>query len=46
MLYSIIIATYNRAALLQKCLEALVKQSVNNNTYEIIVIDDISTDNT
>src|SRR3989338_3260200 len=46
MLYSIIIATYNRAALLQKCLEALVKQSVNNNTYEIIVIDDGSTDNT
>lgn len=41
---SVIIPTYNRAALLKKTLEALFEQSIKN--FEIIIIDDGSTDST
>src|SRR4051812_21531613 len=37
---SVIIATYKRPLLLRRCLAALVMQSLANNRYEIIVVDD------
>ena len=45
---SIVIPTYNRKPILEKCLFALENQKLNKNVsnYEIIVIDDGSTDNT
>lgn len=41
--FSVIIPTYNRADLLQRCLNALVMQTYKN--FEVIVCDDGSTDN-
>ena len=45
---SVVIPTYNRKLILQKCLLALENQKLNNRiiSYEIIVIDDGSTDGT
>ena len=45
---SVVIPTYNRKPILEKCLKALEKQTLNNSIsdYEIIVIDDGSTDGT
>ena len=43
---SIIICTYNRAELLNTCLESLSGQSVAGEGYEIIVINNNSTDDT
>ena len=45
---SIVIPTYNRKPILEKCLLALENQKLNKNirNYEIIVIDDGSTDGT
>ena len=46
MFISVIVLTYNRARLLNNCLDSLVKQKFPKTNYEIIVIDDGSTDNT
>lgn len=43
---SVIIPTYNRKVILEKCLSALLVQSYPHDKYEIIVIDDGSTDGT
>ena len=45
---SVVIPTYNRKLILEKCLKALEKQILTNNisNYEIVVIDDGSTDGT
>ena len=44
---SIVIPTYNRKPILEKCLFALENQKLSTNTnYEIIVVDDGSTDGT
>jgi len=43
---SIIIPTYNRAEVLRECLAALALQDFPFGSFEIIVIDDGSTDNT
>ena len=45
---SIVIPTYNRRPILEKCLNALEKQILNKNVgeYEVIVVDDGSTDGT
>ena len=41
-----IICTYNRAKFLEKSLNSLFKQSLSSNDFEIIVVDNNSTDNT
>ena len=45
---SIVIPTYNRKPILQKCLKALENQNLDENisNYEVIVVDDGSTDGT
>jgi len=43
---SVIIPTYNRRATLASCLAALDAQSLSKDLYEVIVIDDGSTDGT
>ena len=45
---SIVIPTYNRLPILEKCLLALENQNLNKNisNYEVIVVDDGSTDGT
>jgi glycosyltransferase involved in cell wall biosynthesis len=45
-LLSIIICTYNRAALLEKCLDSIMGQESDLKDYEFIVVDNNSTDNT
>lgn len=47
MFFSIVIPTYNRLPILQKCLAALSHQHLAApHTYEVIVVDDGSTDET
>ena len=46
VIVSIIIPTYNRKTVLIKCLSALFAQSYSKDKYEIIVVDDGSSDNT
>ena len=48
MFFSIVIPTYNRLAILQQCLRALENQQYHNpvTDYEVILVDDGSTDNT
>ena len=45
---SIVIPTYTRKPILEKCLKALETQNLNENisNYEVIVVDDGSTDGT
>ena len=43
---SVIIPTYNRARVLHFCLEALKAQTVPRQTFEVVVVDDGSTDPT
>jgi glucosyl-dolichyl phosphate glucuronosyltransferase len=43
---SVVVCTYNRLDLLKKCLDSLVEQSVNKKNFEVLVIDNNSTDNT
>lgn len=46
MKYSVVVATYNRVNLLKQCLEAVSRQTVSKNEYEVIVINDGSKDHT
>ena len=43
---SVILTTYNRSSYLKKALISLAGQNLNNDEYEVIVIDDGSSDNT
>lgn len=43
---SVVVCTYNRLTTLKKCLESLVVQSLNKDKFEVLVIDNNSTDNT
>ena len=45
-LLSVVVCTYNRATLLCEVLESLLEQSVDPSLYEVIVIDNNSTDET
>ncbi len=46
MQISVIIPTYNRSKVLHECLQALFRQDFPGKDYEIIVVDDGSTDKT
>ncbi|GAK51713.1 glycosyltransferase-like protein [Candidatus Moduliflexus flocculans] len=41
-----IIPTFNRAEILQECLESLVNQTIDRSLYEVLIINNNSTDNT
>ena len=43
---SAVICTYNRAELLDKCIKSLTEQSLDKSKYEIIIVNNNSTDNT
>lgn len=43
---SIVVCTYNRADLLVDCLESLVNQDVDPESYEVIIVNNNSTDKT
>ena len=43
---SAVICTFNRASYLRKALQSLVDQTLNSDLYEILVVDNHSTDNT
>ena len=43
---SIIVPVYNCQAFISECLDSLVVQDLSIDEYEILVIDDASTDNT
>ncbi len=43
---SVVIPTHNRATLLKQCLESLQQQTIPSDHFEVIVIDDASTDET
>lgn len=46
MRFSVVVATHNRGQLLRQCLDCLLGQSYPPSDYEIIVVDDGSTDGT
>lgn len=46
IIFSIVIPTYNNCKILRKCLQHIVQQDFSKDKYEIIIIDDGSTDNT
>lgn len=46
VLFSVIVPAYNAGDTIGRCIEALLKQSSQDGRYEIIVVDDGSTDNT
>ncbi|WP_162913306.1 glycosyltransferase family 2 protein [Rhodospirillaceae bacterium SYSU D60014] len=46
LLFSVVICTYNRADMLPPCLNSLCKQKFDRGSYEIIVVDNNSTDRT
>lgn len=43
---SVIVCTYNREEMLPQCLQSLANQTLDKNTYEILVVDNNSSDNT
>jgi glycosyltransferase involved in cell wall biosynthesis len=43
---SIVVCTFNRSTLLKSCLRSLVEQTADMNSFEVLVIDNNSTDNT
>ena len=50
MFFSVVIPTYNRLPILEKCLKALENQTLSDSSvvsdYEIVVVDDGSDDDT
>ena len=48
MFFSVVIPSYNRQPILEKCLQALRRQQLDSTVegYEVIVVDDGSTDGT
>ena len=43
---SVIIPVYNQERFIGRCLRSILNQSISRSEYEIILIDDASTDNT
>ncbi len=46
MIISVIIPSYNRFENLERCLDAITNQTISEDKYEILIIDDCSIDNT
>jgi glycosyltransferase involved in cell wall biosynthesis len=46
LIVSVVICTYNRAEVLKKCLQSLAEQNVDVCSFEVLVVDNKSTDNT
>ncbi len=46
MLVSVVICTYNRAHLLRECMESLAGQTAEKDKYEMVVVDNNSSDST
>lgn len=46
ILLSVIVCTYNRVSLLKKCLSSIKKQTASVKNYEVVVVDNSSTDST
>lgn len=46
ILVSIVIPVYNRPVLVTRCIESCIAQSMGASNFEIVVVDDRSTDNT
>lgn len=46
MFASVVVSTYNRRKILQRTIQSLLNQSLTNDKYEIIVVDDCSVDDT
>jgi glycosyltransferase involved in cell wall biosynthesis len=46
IIFSVVIPTYNRRKELGQCLDALAQQSLSPSSYEVIIVDDGSTDGT
>ena len=46
LLVSVVVATYNQDRYIGRCLRSLLHQTFDHNKYEIIVVDDGSTDKT
>lgn len=45
-LISVVVCTYNRARLLRSCLQSLTEQTLDRKQYEVLIIDNNSTDAT
>lgn len=43
--YSIVVCTYNREKIIEECLQSLLSQNIPKKEYEVIVVNDGSTDN-
>ena len=43
---SVIVPTYNRPGVLEQCLRALLSQDAETPPFEVIVVDDATTDDT
>jgi len=46
MYLSVIVPTHNRGAILKKCIDSLLNQSLSQDKYEIVIVDDGSDDGT
>lgn len=44
--FSIIVCTHNRVSMLADCIDSLLNQTADKNRFEIIIVDNNSTDNT
>ena len=45
MKISVIVTCHNESAYIEQCINSIIEQTEYNNIYEIIVVDDGSTDN-
>jgi glycosyltransferase involved in cell wall biosynthesis len=45
-LISVVVCTYNRSSLLETCLQSLVNQTLDKKAYEVVIVDNNSTDRT
>ena len=46
ILLSVVIATFNGADHIERCLDSFTEQSISKDKFEVIVVDNNSTDNT